>query len=158
MKHMCLLMRDRGLEDPPGIRVRAVQGSDGCAYLAPGALTNSLSYVMGPLLNSMMDLGYTDDNLAAMPYDWRLPLHQLEERDGYFSHLTSQLEKMTKKTGSAVVVLCHSMGNRTFQWFLRWKTAQPGGKEWVKKHVHTFMAAGAPFLGAPKVTQATLLI
>ncbi len=83
-------------DDPPGIRVRPIlgmlgclyrslilllsTGNDGCSYLAPGALTNSLSYVMGPLLENLSDLGYTSRNLAAMPYDWRLPLHQLEVR------------------------------------------------------------------------------
>jgi hypothetical protein len=84
-------------DDPPGIRVRPIlgashwtlltraslclcAGNDGCSYLAPGALTNSLSYVMGPLLENLTDLGYTSRNLAAMPYDWRLPLHQLEVR------------------------------------------------------------------------------
>ena len=32
-----------------GIKLRAVKGLKGCKYLDPGAITDALSYVMGPL-------------------------------------------------------------------------------------------------------------
>jgi hypothetical protein len=32
-----------------GIKLRAVKGLKGCKYLDPGAITDSLSYVMGPV-------------------------------------------------------------------------------------------------------------
>jgi hypothetical protein len=39
--------------DPQGIRVRPIEGIEGIDYISPGALTNSLSYVMGPLIQVM---------------------------------------------------------------------------------------------------------
>lgn len=59
------------MNDPHGIRVRPVKGKEGVSFLTPGAFTNTLSYVMGPLIEELEAVGYTDDNLAALPYDWR---------------------------------------------------------------------------------------
>ena len=55
--------------DPIGIKVRPVKGKEGISYLTPGALTNSLTYVYGPLIEELEALGYNDGNLAAMPYE-----------------------------------------------------------------------------------------
>lgn len=38
-------------------------------YLTPGALTNALSYVFGPLVGELTDLGYTSRNLRGCPYE-----------------------------------------------------------------------------------------
>lgn len=35
-----------GYKDPPGIKVRAMQGPEAVTYLDPGLLTTSLSYVL----------------------------------------------------------------------------------------------------------------
>ena len=44
-------------------------------YLAPGALTESMSYVFGPVLKLLKSVGYVDGiNLDAAPYDWRIPV------------------------------------------------------------------------------------
>ena len=45
-----------------------MKGLKGCKYLDPGALTDVLSYVMGPLAEMLEDLGYEDGlNLDAAP-------------------------------------------------------------------------------------------
>ena len=36
--------------DPPGIRVRPIEGPEGITSLIPGAITSSVSWVMGPLI------------------------------------------------------------------------------------------------------------
>ncbi len=48
-----MVMQDDGVSDPEGIKLRAVKGIKGCAYLDPGAITNALSYVMGPLAETL---------------------------------------------------------------------------------------------------------
>lgn len=51
-----------------GIKLRAVKGLKGCKYLDPGALTDALSYVMGPLAEMLEDLGYEEGlNIDASP-------------------------------------------------------------------------------------------
>lgn len=56
------------------ISVRAIEGTAGVDYLAPGMLTKSMSYVFGPVLDVLRANGYKDGvDLDAAPYDWRLP-------------------------------------------------------------------------------------
>lgn len=123
---------------------------------------------MGPLVENLYDLGYNDDNLICAPYDWRVPFYYLEERDGYFSTLKVKIEAMVRREKKKAVILGHSMGNRIIQYFLNWVgllsyfsycdsnmnyikvKQQPGGQVWIDNNVHTFVAVGAPFLGAPK--------
>ena len=61
---------------------------------------------------------------------------------------------MKKMNQERVVVLCHSMGNRTFQYFLQWMKIQEGGQKWIDENIHAFLAVGAPFLGAPKTVRS----
>jgi len=56
-----------GVSDPEGIRVRPVKGLDAVMYLDPGALTSSLSYVFGPLVEALQTIGYNDRTLRAAP-------------------------------------------------------------------------------------------
>ena len=51
-----LLLVD-GIHDPENIRVRALDGNASVNYLDPGFVTNSLTYVMGPLIENLEDLG-----------------------------------------------------------------------------------------------------
>ena len=45
-----------------------MKGLKGCAYLDPGAITNALSYVFGPFIETLEDAGYIDEvNLNAVP-------------------------------------------------------------------------------------------
>ena len=61
---------------------------------------------------------------------------------------------MKKMNQERVVVLCHSMGNRTFQYFLQWMKIQEGGQKWIDENIHAFLAVGAPFLGASKTVRS----
>jgi hypothetical protein len=151
--HMCLNEADNS-SDPEGIQVRAMQGYEGVSYLADGIAKN-MTYVMGPLIENLQEFGYTEKNLAALPYDWRIPLATLETRDKYFTQVKTTLETLYNNTGLPVVVVCHSMGNRVFQYFLNY-AKKYYGQEWIDKYVHTFYAVGAPFLGATKILRAVV--
>jgi hypothetical protein len=45
---------------------------------------------------------------------------------------------------------------RTIQYFLNFVKNQPNGKHWLDTHIHTFVAVGAPFLGAPKAVRGLI--
>ena len=55
------------MTDPVGIKLRPIETIHGIMYLDPGAITNALSYVFGPLVETLWDIGYTDTNLRAAP-------------------------------------------------------------------------------------------
>ena len=116
-------------------------------------------------------------------YDWRLSPQMLEERDG-FTKLKETIEKTSERCQSPVVIVAHSMGNRSssspglrfavffvltgaivcdlivrcrvFQYFLHTVVETEGdiGRQWIDKHVHSYVAVGAPFLGSPKVVRS----
>ena len=67
------------VSDPPDIRVRAEEGVGAIDFLDPGTFVKDASYVFGPVLANLQELGYTDDMLAAMSYDWRLPPYYLQQ-------------------------------------------------------------------------------
>lgn len=155
LAHMCLA--PDGLSDPPGIKLRAVKGLKGCKYLDPGALTDALSYVMGPLAEMLEDLGYEDGvNLDAVPYDWRLPPYRLEERDNYFSELQKKIENMYHQNDNTkVVIIAHSLGNRVTHYFTRFMEKK-AGREWASKYLDNWLAIGPLWLGAPKLLRAII--
>lgn len=63
------------MSERKGVEVRPIPGTAGVDYLAPGALTESMSYVFGPVLKLLKAVGYKDGvNLDAAPYDWRVPV------------------------------------------------------------------------------------
>ena len=47
-----MVLQADGITDPPGIKLRPLEGIRGVMYLDPGAITNSLSYVFGPLVET----------------------------------------------------------------------------------------------------------
>ncbi len=49
---------------------------------------------------------YTPNNLESAPYDWRLPLPTMEERDSYFIRLRLRIEA-TVKINDAKVSIIH---------------------------------------------------
>jgi len=103
-----------------GIKVRPLEGIAGVDYLAPGStITESISFVFGPVVRILKGVGYTDDNMVAAPYDWRIPPAHLEKRDGYYTKLMRTIETMVKRNGRKVVILSHSMGYRTAHYFLK---------------------------------------
>jgi len=146
--HMCL--QEDMQNETCGVEIRAIPGLEGVDYLTPGTLTNHLSYVFGPVIDVLKGSGYTENNLAAAPYDWRLPPNTLETRDRYFSNLIQKVEELfLKNNNTPVVLLCHSLGCKTGHYFLNFAKARVG-QQWLNTYVHTFMPVGAPHIGAPK--------
>jgi hypothetical protein len=58
--------------------------------------TELLGTLKGTLRSKVIEnlavVGYDADNLVLTPYDWRLSMYNLEERDGYFSRLKTVIE------------------------------------------------------------------
>jgi len=156
LKHMCLL--GDMVTESPGIVVRNIGGLKGVDYLTPGALTNFVSYVFGPVIKALVArAGYVKGfNLDAAPYDWRLPPSALESRDKYFTNTMKRVEKMYEDSnGMPVVLLCHSLGCKTGHYFLNF-AKQKKGQGWLDKYVHTYMPVGSPHLGAPKALRSVV--
>jgi ankyrin repeat protein/pimeloyl-ACP methyl ester carboxylesterase len=153
IEHMTL--SNDGFSDPPGIKVRAVQGLHGIDYLATVSMARTASYVFAYLIRTLLEVGYDDSTLDAAPYDWRLPPHKLQERDYYFGRMKKKIEIMYEQHHKPVVLLAHSMGNRVVQYFLKWLVST-GQSEWIDTHVHAYLAMGAPFLGSSKSIRTVL--
>lgn len=152
-------LAEDGFSDPPGIRVRPIKGREGVSFLADDSIPSFIrkhTYVMGPTMSNLAAIGYNDDNLVAFPYDWRLPLPHLETRDQVFTELRATIERMVKKNNSKIVLLAHSMGNRTIHYFLNIIAAEEGGRQWIDDHIHSLFAVAAPWLGAPKMARGMI--
>jgi phospholipid:diacylglycerol acyltransferase len=54
------------------------------------------------VIENLAVVNYDTDNLVLAPYDWRLSMYNLEERDGYFSRLKTTIEGFKYKT----LILC----------------------------------------------------
>lgn len=157
VRHMCLA--EDGQSDPVGIKVRAFRGLPGVAYLQAGAMS-PFTWVFAKVIDHLCANGYEKNkNLMACPYDWRLALRWQEERDGYFSQLKQTIEHAkTTNAGRPVVLLAHSMGNRTVHYFLNWVlNTQDDAQRWLDEHVHSFFAAAAPFLGSSAAFRGAML-
>ena len=162
LQHM-LLSSDMKTEHE-GVKVRAIQGLEGVDYLSPGALTNHVSYVFGPVILALQQAGYNNNNdaagnninLQAAPYDWRLPPSHLEVRDSYFSNVITQVEGLySKNNNMPVVLLCHSLGTKTCHYFLNFAKRKKG-QAWLEKYIHTYLPVGGPHLGAPKALRSVI--
>jgi len=44
------------------------------------------------VIENLAVVNYDSNNLLLAPYDWRLSMYNLEERDGYFSRLKTVIE------------------------------------------------------------------
>jgi len=142
--------------DPENIRVRASEGFGATDYFMANY------WVFGKLIENLAQVGYDPSNMAMQPYDWRLPFHLLEERDGFFTDLKNKIEAIHKTTGEKVVLATHSMGAQVVHHFFGWVTSSEkeggggGGKKWVDKHVHTYINIAGSHLGVPKAATALL--
>jgi len=133
--------------DPPKIRVRASEGIGATDYFMANY------WVWGKLIEALASVGYDPSNMRMHPFDWRLPFHLLEERDGFLTNLKSSIEAMHKTTGKKVVLATHSMGAQVIHHFFGWVTTSEkaggggGGRKWVDKHVHTYISIAGSHLG-----------
>lgn len=141
-----------------GIKVRPLDGLSGVDYLAPGAVNHWFSFVFGPVIRVLEGVGYTKENMAAAPYDWRIPPRYLEKRDHFFSQLVKIVETMVKRTDHKVVLLSHSMGYRVVHYFIEFvKKNIPDGQTWVDTHVQFLLPISPIFLGSPRPLKAVLI-
>lgn len=66
MNYVCL--DEDAISDPKGIRVRPVEGKEGVAYLEIGPFASAFSFVLGPLIEELEELGYkSGENLIPIP-------------------------------------------------------------------------------------------
>mmetsp|Transcript_42358 Transcript_42358/g.102062 ORF Transcript_42358/g.102062 Transcript_42358/m.102062 type:complete len:716 (-) Transcript_42358:1589-3736(-) len=159
LQHM-MLKRDL-VSELDGVEVRNIGGLAGVDYLSPGALTSLLSYVFGPVIDALRKVGYDNGdkipgvyNLDAAPYDWRIPPQYLEKRDSYMTRTMKKIEKLySANCNTPVVMVCHSLGCKTGHYFLNY-VEENFGRDWIDKHIHTYMPIGAPHLGAPSALRS----
>ena len=59
-------------------------------------------------------------------------LDLMEERDGYFTRLQSNMELSLRVHGQKAAVLSHSFGDTVFRYFLSWVSSPLGG-EWHRR-------------------------
>jgi len=152
VRHMCL--QDDMKSEKDGIEVRPIPGCAGVDYLSAGALTESLTYVFGPVLELLKSKGYKEGiNLDAAPYDWRLPPDMLQKRDKYFTNTMEKITHLYRQSNETpVIILCHSM---LFN-FVRHHLGENDGQKWLDKYIHMYVPIGAPHIGAPKSVRAVI--
>ncbi|KNC80155.1 hypothetical protein SARC_07482, partial [Sphaeroforma arctica JP610] len=79
------------------------------------------------------------------------------ERDGYFSSLVAAIEQLYQTNNNKPVVLFgHSMGSACANYFLNFARQQMG-QGWLDVHIHTYVAAGGPWLGALKAIRSAVV-
>lgn len=107
-------------------------------------------------------MGYSPSNMVMQPYDWRLPFHLLEKRDGFFTNLKAKIESLHKITGKKVILSTHSMGALVLHHFFAWVTSPErlgggeGGDKWVNEHIEAYINIAGSHLGVPKAATALL--
>ena len=142
---------DKNLVDErPGNKVRTYEGIKACEWLVDPGVTQAAAGVWADTLGFLeFRLGYQrGHNVAAAPYDWRLPPNHTEARDGYLTDTIAKVEKLYKNSGGLPVVLCcHSMGCKMGHYFLNF-CLQHKGQEWIDQYVHSYMPVGAPHTGS----------
>jgi phospholipid:diacylglycerol acyltransferase len=143
-------------KDPENIRVRAAAGFEAADYFAGNY------WVWSKLLENLADLGYDGNMMSMESYDWRLSFPMLEERDGYLTKLKYRIEAFHRTSGQKVVLTSHSLGCSLVHYFFAWVTTSEkqggggGGKDWVDKHIHTYINIAGAQLGAPKSASSLL--
>eukprot|EP00041_Stephanoeca_diplocostata_P010411 m.165398 g.165398 ORF g.165398 m.165398 type:complete len:955 (+) comp18138_c0_seq3:309-3173(+) len=160
--------------------VRPDEGLDAIAELAPGVISGELSSVFGHLINDLIAMGYVPHmELVAVPYDFRLPMFKLEQRDGYFMEIKSTIELAVKRRersfrhklwsravdaepdeeGHGVIFVAHSLGNVIVRYFLDWLQNELGMnqyQQWVDDHIYMYFALNAALNGAEEAYNVIL--
>ncbi|PNY25434.1 Phospholipid:diacylglycerol acyltransferase [Tolypocladium capitatum] len=150
-KHIMLDKRT-GL-DPPGVKLRAAQGFDATDFFITGY------WIWNKIFENLATIGYDPTNSYTAAYDWRLSYPNLEVRDQYFSRLKSYIETAVTFEGRKVVLASHSMGSQVILYFFHWVQSEKGGrggKDWVDRHVESWINISGCMLGAVKGLTAVL--
>lgn len=151
-KNHVMLDRETGL-DPPGIKLRAAQGFDATDFFITGY------WIWNKILENLATIGYDPTNAFTAAYDWRRSYPNLEVRDQYFSRLKSYIETAVLVQGEKITLTSHSMGSQVVLYFFKWVESQEhgkGGKDWVNKHIDSWINISGCMLGAVKGLTAVL--
>ncbi|KOS40319.1 hypothetical protein ACN38_g8825 [Penicillium nordicum] len=151
-KNHVMLDRDTGL-DPPGIKLRAAQGFDATDFFITGY------WIWNKILENLATIGYDPTNAFTAAYDWRLSYLNLEVRDKYFTRLKSYIETAVQVQGEKITLASHSMGSQVVLYFFKWVESEEhgkGGKDWVNKHIDSWVNISGCMLGAVKGLTAVL--
>ncbi|KAJ5683918.1 uncharacterized protein N7477_000263, partial [Penicillium maclennaniae] len=151
-KNHVILDRETGL-DPPGIKLRAAQGFDATDFFITGY------WIWNKILENLATIGYDPTNAFSAAYDWRLSYPNLEVRDHYFSRLKSYIETAVEGQGEKITLASHSMGSQVVLYFFKWVESDDhgkGGKDWVNKHIDSWINISGCMLGAVKGLTAVL--
>eukprot|EP00960_Hanusia_phi_P057342 763534-Hanusia_phi.AAC.1 len=135
--------------DPPNIKLRSAQGFEAADFVVGGY------WVWSKLIENLADIGYDPSSMYMASYDWRLAYPLLEDRDQFFTRLSSQVEVMVEGNGAKAILIAHSMGGNVLFYFLHWATANRRS-DWVDKHIHSVVGLAIPWLGVPKGISAVL--
>eukprot|EP00127_Corallochytrium_limacisporum_P001329 Clim_evm19s51 gene=Clim_evmTU19s51 len=138
-------------KDPEGVKLRPADGFEAADFFMPGY------WVWAPVIEAFGALGYDKNNMALLPYDWRLGPRKLEERDRFFTRMKNTIEIAVDLNEKKVVIYAHSMGAPYGHYFLKWVESEKGGKggdRWVHNHIHAVVNIGGPLLGLPKSSAA----
>ncbi|PLN80438.1 putative Phospholipid:diacylglycerol acyltransferase [Aspergillus taichungensis] len=151
-KNHVMLDKTSGL-DPPGVKLRAAQGFDATDFFITGY------WIWSKILENLATIGYDPTNAFTAAYDWRLSYPNLETRDQYFSRLKSYIETAVRVNGEKVTLTSHSMGSQVVMYFFKWVEHPDhgqGGKDWVNKHIASWVNISGCMLGAVKGLTAVL--
>ncbi|XHF97536.1 hypothetical protein AWENTII_001119 [Aspergillus wentii] len=151
-KNHVMLDKTTGL-DPPGVKLRAAQGFDATDFFITGY------WIWNKILENLATIGYDPTNAFTAAYDWRLSYPNLEIRDQYFSRLKSYIETAVQVKGEKVTLASHSMGSQVVLYFFKWVESEDhgkGGKDWVNKHIASWVNISGCMLGAVKGLTAVL--
>ncbi|KAN0073096.1 Lecithin:cholesterol acyltransferase domain containing protein [Elaphomyces granulatus] len=139
--------------DPPGVKLRAAQGFDATDFFISGY------WIWNKILQNLASIGYDPTNAFSATYDWRLSYLNLETRDQYFSRLKSYIEMMVHTSHEKVILTSHSMGSQVALYFFKWVENERhgnGGKDWVNRHIDSWINISGCMLGAVKGLTAVL--
>ncbi|KAI9462617.1 Lecithin:cholesterol acyltransferase-domain-containing protein [Russula earlei] len=165
-KWMSMLLLDpvTGL-DPDGVKVRASGGFDAASSFIQGY------WIWSKVIENLAVVNYDTNNLVLAPYDWRLSMYNLEERDGYFSRLKTAIEGFRMRQRKKCVIAAHSMGSTVLLLSfprarilvpchsLKWVESPAhgkGGPNWVESHIQAIVSIAGTHLGVTKAMAALL--
>lgn len=139
--------------DPPGVKIRAAEGIGAASSFMTGY------WLWSKIVENLAVVNYDTNNLHLAPYDWRLSMCNLEERDGYFSKLKTTIEGFKARQGKKTVIAAHSMGSTVMLYFFKWVESPEhggGGPDWVENHIESYITIAGTHLGVAKAMAAFL--